>query len=80
MATLPEHFEEFAEARRNGFIHVMEMKKAGKIVAGVFCAYTPSEVLDAAGIDRVVTIRGGERQYEENNELHNPGIPQPQQQ
>ena len=55
--TLPEQFESFSEARRNGFIHVMEMKKAGKIVAGVFCAYTPSEVLDAAGIDRVVTIR-----------------------
>ena len=51
--TLPEQFESFSEARRNGFIHVMEMKKAGKIVAGVFCAYTPSEVLDAAGITSV---------------------------
>ena len=28
--TLPEQFESFSEARRNGFIHVMEMKKAGK--------------------------------------------------
>lgn len=51
--TLPEQYESFSEARRNGFISVMNMKKEGKIIAGVFCAYTPSEVLDAAGITSV---------------------------
>ena len=29
--TLPEQYESFSEARRNGFISVMNMKKEGKI-------------------------------------------------
>lgn len=51
--TLPEQFESFTEARRNGFLHVMKLKEEGKRIAGVFCAYTPAEVLDAAGITSV---------------------------
>lgn len=48
--SLPEQFESFSEARRNGFIQVKELKQQGKIIAGTFCAYTPKEVLDAAGM------------------------------
>jgi benzoyl-CoA reductase/2-hydroxyglutaryl-CoA dehydratase subunit BcrC/BadD/HgdB len=47
---LPEQFEAFAEARKNGFIKVKKIKENGGIVAGVFCTFTPLEVLDAAGI------------------------------
>ena len=33
--TLPEQYESFSEARRNGFISVMNMKKEGKIIAAL---------------------------------------------
>lgn len=48
--TLPERIEEFSDAKREGFMEVRAMKEEGKLIAGVFCAYTPTEVLDAAGI------------------------------
>ncbi len=51
--TLPQRFEEFSQARKQGFIDVMRIKEQGGIIAGVFCAYTPGEVLDAAGITSV---------------------------
>lgn len=47
--TLPEKFEEFSEARKNGFLKVKALKEQGKKVAGVFCTFTPQEILDAAG-------------------------------
>lgn len=50
---LPVNFEEFNEARRNGFLKVKGIKDSGQKVAGVFCTYTPMEVLDAAGFTPV---------------------------
>ena len=47
--TLPQKFEEFSDARKNGFLKVKELKEQGKKVAGVFCTFTPQEILDAAG-------------------------------
>ena len=47
--TLPKKFEEFNEARRNGFLKVKALKEEGRLVAGVFCTFTPVEILDAAG-------------------------------
>lgn len=47
---LPGKFDEFAEARRQGFMKVKEIKDRGGKVAGIFCTFTPVEVLDAAGI------------------------------
>lgn len=47
--SLPEKFEEFTDARKNGFLKVKELKESGKKVAGVFCTFTPQEILDAAG-------------------------------
>ena len=47
--SLPETFEEFGEARRNGFLKVKAVKDAGGRVAGTFCTFTPLEILDAAG-------------------------------
>ena len=47
---LPAQFEEFGAARQNGFLKVKEFKENGGKVAGIFCTYTPVEILDAAGI------------------------------
>lgn len=46
---LPAGFEEFGEARKNGFLRVKEIKERGGRVAGTFCTFTPVEILDAAG-------------------------------
>lgn len=47
--TLPEQFEEFADARKAGFLRVKGLKEQGHKVAGIFCTFTPTEILDAAG-------------------------------
>lgn len=41
---LPAIFEEFAEARRNGFLAVKQIKDQEKPVIGVFCTYFPQEM------------------------------------
>lgn len=46
---LPTDFENFADARKQGFLAVKNLKDNGKKVAGVFCTYTPVEILLAAG-------------------------------
>ena len=51
--TLPEKFEEFADARKAGFLRVKDLKEQGKRVAGVFCTFTPTEILEAAGFVHV---------------------------
>ncbi len=51
--SLPQQFEEFGEARRAGFLHVKNLKDSGLRVAGVFCTFTPQEILDAAGFTAV---------------------------
>ena len=50
---LPEQFQEFNEARRAGFLQVKELKESGRRVAGIFCTFTPIEILDAAGFTSV---------------------------
>lgn len=52
-ATLPEHFEEFADARRMGFLRVKELKDRGENICGAFCQYTPAEIIRAAGLYQV---------------------------
>lgn len=47
---LPAAFEEYGEARQAGFLKVKEAKENGGLVAGAFCAFTPLEILDAAGL------------------------------
>ena len=47
---LPVAFEEYADSRKAGFIKVKEAKEKGIRLAGVFCTFTPLEILDAAGI------------------------------
>ncbi|MEG2221181.1 MAG: double-cubane-cluster-containing anaerobic reductase [Oscillospiraceae bacterium] len=52
-AKLPENFSEFSEARKNGFLKIKELKENGRRVAGIFCTFTPMEILDAAGFTPV---------------------------
>lgn len=49
MNELPKIFDEFSEARRKGFIKVKELKQEGKNVVGIFCTFTPVELIYAAG-------------------------------
>ncbi|MBQ6456539.1 MAG: 2-hydroxyacyl-CoA dehydratase [Mogibacterium sp.] len=46
---LPAVFEEFAEARRNAFINVKNVKDKGIPVIGSYCTYFPQELAIAAG-------------------------------
>ena len=46
---LPSQFENFADARKQGFLAVKNLKDAGKKVVGVFCTYAPVEIILAAG-------------------------------
>jgi len=46
---LPSNFDEFLDARKEGFIAAKEFKENGGRIAGCLCSYTPLEVLDAAG-------------------------------
>ena len=46
---LPEIFEEFADARKNSFLTIKELKEKGVPVVGVFCTYLPREIPNAMG-------------------------------
>jgi benzoyl-CoA reductase/2-hydroxyglutaryl-CoA dehydratase subunit BcrC/BadD/HgdB len=46
---LPEAFDSFADARRQGFLTMKELKDAGRKVVGTFCGYVPLELILAAG-------------------------------
>ncbi len=48
MNSLPEIFEGFSDARKEGFLKVKELKENGKNVVGIFCTYTPKELIVAA--------------------------------
>lgn len=50
---LPEIFDEFAEARRNAFLKVKEVKDSNIPVVGVFCTFFPQELALAAGATSV---------------------------
>ncbi|MCL2234847.1 MAG: 2-hydroxyacyl-CoA dehydratase family protein [Defluviitaleaceae bacterium] len=46
---LPVDFESFADARKQGFLDVKNLKDQGKKVVGMYCTYTPEEIFIAAG-------------------------------
>lgn len=48
MNNFPQKFEEYSEARRNAFVTIKNLKDEGKKVVGVFCAFTPTEIIMAA--------------------------------
>lgn len=47
---MPAAFEEFTGARREGFIKMKKLKETGAKVVGVYCTYTPLEIIYAAGL------------------------------
>lgn len=47
---LPENFEEYQDARKQGFLMAKDFKENGGKLVGCLCSYTPTELLDAAGI------------------------------
>ncbi|KNF08382.1 2-hydroxyglutaryl-CoA dehydratase beta subunit HgdB [Gottschalkia purinilytica] len=47
--SLPKKFNDFTDARQQGFIAIKQLKEQGKNIVGVFCAFTPVEIMDAAG-------------------------------
>lgn len=47
---LPSNFESFADARKQGFIRMKELKEQGRNVVGVFCTYTPLELVHAGNL------------------------------
>ncbi len=49
MLKLPTNFQSYSDARQQGFIRMKGLKEKGKKVVGVFCAYTPTEMILAAG-------------------------------
>lgn len=49
MLSLPKNFETFNDARKKSFMALYEAKQRGKKVVGVFCSYTPLELVYAAG-------------------------------
>lgn len=50
---LPKMFDEFVDARKQGFLAAKEYKENGGRLAGCLCSYTPQEVLDAGKIAAV---------------------------
>lgn len=46
---LPEKFDQYDEKRQQGFLKVKELKEKGQNICGVFCTYTPSEIIYASG-------------------------------
>lgn len=57
---LPENFQDFEEARRDGFLTIKELKDRGKNIVGTFCTYTPTELIYAAGAVPVSLCSSGE--------------------
>jgi benzoyl-CoA reductase/2-hydroxyglutaryl-CoA dehydratase subunit BcrC/BadD/HgdB len=47
---LPEIFESFSDARKQGFIAMKNLKEQGKGVVGTFCSYVPVELFLAADL------------------------------
>ena len=68
---LPERFAEFSEARQNGFLKVKKLKEEGNLVAGIFCTFTPLEILDAAGFT-AVSLCGMSEETISDAEAHLP--------
>jgi len=58
---LPENFQTYSEARQQGFMRMKALKEQGKKVVGIFCTYTPMEMVLAAGAVPVSLCGGSEK-------------------
>ena len=48
MLKLPENFENYADARKAGFLKMKDLKETGKRVVGIYCSFVPTELVEAA--------------------------------
>ena len=69
---LPEDFETYQEARKNAFLKMKELKESGRRIVGVFCTYTPWELIEAADAAAVVLCWIGD----DNIPIAEPRLPQ----
>lgn len=49
MNSLPELFDSYNDARKEGFLKVRDLKEEGVPIVGIFCTYTPVEIIRAIG-------------------------------
>ena len=49
MLQLPENFESYNQARKNGFLKMKELKENRQRIVGTFCSFVPAELVEAAG-------------------------------
>ncbi len=49
MIKLPKNFENYSEARKNGFLKMKTLKDQGQKLVGTFCTFVPTELVEAAG-------------------------------
>lgn len=61
MLKLPDNFQTYSEARQQGFIRMKALKEQGKKVVGIFCTFTPVEMVLAAGAVPVSLCGGSDR-------------------
>ncbi len=50
---LPENFNDFNEMKKGGFLAIKDLKDNGEKIVGVFCTFTPTEIVSAAGATAV---------------------------
>ena len=61
MLSLPKNFETYDEKKKAAFMELYEAKERGKRVVGIFCSYTPVELINAAGAVSVALCGKGEQ-------------------
>lgn len=71
MIGLPEKFDEYEEAKREGFIEIKNLRESGKNIVGVFCTYSPLELIYAAGAVPI-SLCGGDNEIIGASEAHLP--------
>lgn len=66
---LPDNFETYNEKKKNGFLALKAEKEKGKNVVGIFCSYTPVELVTAAGAVYVSLCSSSEAGISEAEEI-----------
>lgn len=46
---LPKAFDDFDDARKEGFMNIKNLREQGKTIIGTYCVYTPYEIMMAGG-------------------------------
>lgn len=72
MMKLPDGFETYSEARKNGFLKMKELKDAGQRIVGTYCSFVPTELVEAAG-GTVVSLCASSEEPIPAAQAHLPG-------